>query len=125
MSDRPPSRSPNRPGKKSRPRPAARTDRILTPGSIDRLEQLFGLLDQMPGLVFVDVLAVECRAFQYFDHLSGDLVPPAGEIVDLVLERRIGRGVALERLGGDPGQRLAAQLAERRVDLLVGFRQAR
>jgi hypothetical protein len=86
-------------------------------------EQFLGLLDQAMSFILVDQLVIEGRSLQDRDRPAGDFVPLLGEVDDLVLERRIGRITALERPRGDPRERLAAERAERRIDLLLGFCQ--
>ena len=79
----------------------------------------------MFGLVGVDFLAIKCSVLKDHDHLSGNLVPPFGEVRDLILKRCVGRVVALEGKCGYPRKRLEAQLTDGSVNLLVCDRQAR
>jgi hypothetical protein len=76
---------------------------------IDRLKQVFGLLDQPMDSILIDPLTIEEGILEYCDHLAGDVVALVGETDDLRFERRIAGIVTSERLRGYPGEGLAAE----------------
>ena len=91
---------------------------------LDRFQQVVRFLDQLSRLVFVDRLVVESRALEHRDHASGQIVAPGGDIGQARLGGGVGRVVTSQTCGRNL-QRLATQLAARRVDCLVGAGQAR
>src|SRR5689334_371382 len=84
-------------------------------GADDRVR----LGDPRPGLGHADGVAVERGGIECRGDLVGERVPPHRQAGDAVLDLRVDRIRALDRLrrGGDP---VLTDHAERRVDLLEG-----
>src|SRR5579864_5308099 len=77
-------------------------------------DQLTSLGDEELGFARIYRLPVEHRTFENGEHGARNLVPFVGNVLDLLVESRVGHIIRLCRLGRDTCQCGAAQQAARR-----------